>query len=880
MALDSGTRLGPFTIEAPIGAGGMGEVYRAHDTKLDRAVAIKVLSSLFADDPERLARFEREARAVAALSHPNILAIHDFGRDGSSGVTYAAMELLEGETLRERLAGRALAPRKAIEYGVQIVQGLAAAHDKGIAHRDLKPENLFITRDDRVKILDFGLAKPLELASTAATVAGTSNTAAGTIMGTVGYMAPEQVRGQATDHRSDIFAFGSVLYEMLTGRRAFGGDSPADTMSAILNTEPPDLDALAMGISPALDRIVRRCLEKKPELRFQSARDLAFALDTLTARTSGAVTVPSAPAERAVAPPRTGVALPWTIAALATATALAAWVMASRAPAPEPRWQTFTSITDAAGEETSPAISPDGSTIAYTTKAAGTWDIYVQRVGGRNATPVGADPERHEASPAFSPDGKLIAFHESDEDGGIFVAGATGESIRRVTDGGFHPAWSPDGARIAYSTEEILNPASRQADGAIWIAEIAGGAPQKLEGTGDAAQPSWAPSGQRLVYWSNTGGQRDLYTIPVAGGARTPVVEDAALDWSPVWAPDGDVYFASDRGGAFNLWRVGVDQASGRVDAAPEPVTLGVSAAIEQPSISKDGKRLVFRSRISAVNPVAIPFDPATGRAGTPQQLRYANGVLEPHAVSPDGRSIAYSTIGDRHEDISIGAPDGTGLRRITDDAARDRGPVWLPDGRSLVFYSSRGGTWEIWRIDRDGGNLQKIAGLPERSLVYPVVSRASRDVIFSAVNGGLFRAPLDGASGAPVALGNVTLEGGALLATSWSPDGTRLAGPILSPGGRSLGVAIYDLASKSVQRIATDDTNAVRWLSDGRRLVYFTPRDGLVLFDTASAQRVVVDVRLPLAASLELFGVAPDDRTIYYGGIRSEADIWIVERQ
>jgi Tol biopolymer transport system component len=593
MPLTAGTRLGPFTIETSIGAGGMGEVYRAHDTRLDRAVAIKVLPSLFADDPERLARFEREARAVAALSHPNILSIHDFGRDASSGVTYAAMELLEGETLRERLAGGALAPRKAIEYGVQIVQGLAAAHDKGIAHRDLKPENLFITRDDRVKILDFGLAKPLELASTAATVAGTSNTAAGTIMGTVGYMAPEQVRGQATDHRSDIFAFGSVLYEMLTGRRAFGGDSPADTISAILNAEPPDLDTVAVGISPALDRIVRRCLEKKPELRFQSARDLAFALDTLTARTSGTVTVPSPTAERAVPPRRPGAALPWTIAALATAAAIAAWVMAGRRPAPEARWQTFTSITDAAGEETSPAISPDGSTIAYATKAAGTWDIYVQRVGGRNATPIAADPERHEGAPAFSPDGTLIAFHESDDDGGIFVAGATGESIRRVTGGGFHPAWSPDGARLAYSTEEILNPASRQADSGIWIVELAGGAPQKVEGTGDAAQPAWSPSGERLVYWSNTGGQRDLYTIPVTGGARTPVVEDAALDWSPVWAPDGDVYFASDRGGAFNLWRVGVDQASGRVDAAPEPVTLGVSAAMEQPSLAKDGKRLV-----------------------------------------------------------------------------------------------------------------------------------------------------------------------------------------------------------------------------------------------------------------------------------------------
>ncbi|MDQ5873358.1 MAG: serine/threonine protein kinase, partial [Acidobacteriota bacterium] len=263
MSLSAGSRLGPYEILAPLGAGGMGEVYRARDLRLERTVAIKVLPARLAGDPDALARFEREARAVAALSHPNILAIHDFGNH--QGTSYAVSELLDGKTLRERLEAGALPARKAIDCAVQAAHGLAAAHEKGIVHRDLKPENVFVTNDGRVKILDFGLARltdpklsaaPLTEARTA-----TVGTEPGVVMGTVGYMSPEQVRGHVADHRSDIFSFGAVLYEMLTGQRAFHGGSAADTMSAVLNREP-ELSRTLPGIAPALEHIVRRCLEK------------------------------------------------------------------------------------------------------------------------------------------------------------------------------------------------------------------------------------------------------------------------------------------------------------------------------------------------------------------------------------------------------------------------------------------------------------------------------------------------------------------------------------------------------------------------------------------------------------------------------------------
>src|SRR5450830_208997 len=296
MSISAGSRLGPYEILAPLGSGGMGEVYRARDTKLGRDVAVKVLPADLADDPEALSRLEREARAVAQLSHPNILAIHDFGRQGETA--YAVMELLEGETLRAHLEQGALPARKAVDLAVQMAEGLAAAHEKGIVHRDLKPENVFVTGEGRVKLLDFGLAKQTSpgggVDSRLQTVE--RHTQPGTVMGTVGYMSPEQVRGEAVDNRSDIFSFGAVLYEMLAGRQAFGRDTAAESMTAILKEDPPEIAATGSGPSPALQRIVQHCLEKKPGERFQSARDIAFNLQALSG--SAVTTGPSVAVSR------------------------------------------------------------------------------------------------------------------------------------------------------------------------------------------------------------------------------------------------------------------------------------------------------------------------------------------------------------------------------------------------------------------------------------------------------------------------------------------------------------------------------------------------------------------------------------------------------
>ncbi|HET8823776.1 MAG TPA: serine/threonine-protein kinase, partial [Terriglobales bacterium] len=316
MPLSSGTKLGPYEIQSPLGAGGMGEVYRANDSRLHRIVAIKLLPSQYAADSERIRRFEQEARAAASLNHPNILAVHDVGSCGDT--FYIVTELLEGESLRQRLAAGALPTRKAVEYSLQIASGLAAAHEKGIVHRDLKPENIFVTRDARVKILDFGLAKlaPNISGAEAGTLGSDGfKTEAGVLLGTLGYMSPEQVRGNAVDHRSDLFSFGAICYEMLSGQRAFRGSTPADTVSAILKEDPPELSATGREVPPALQRIVGHCLEKRPEERFQSARDLAFDLQSISG-TSGKSEAP-------VIAARKSARLPLRVAGIALLTAVA-----------------------------------------------------------------------------------------------------------------------------------------------------------------------------------------------------------------------------------------------------------------------------------------------------------------------------------------------------------------------------------------------------------------------------------------------------------------------------------------------------------------------------------------------------------------------------
>ncbi|HXM79692.1 MAG TPA: protein kinase, partial [Thermoanaerobaculia bacterium] len=448
MTLNAGSRVGPYEILAPIGAGGMGEVYRARDPRLGREVAIKVLPVSFSADADRLRRFEQEARAAGILNHPNITAVLDIGEH--AGSPYVVQELLEGETLRQALAGGKLSPRRAIDYAIQIARGLAAAHEKGIVHRDLKPENVFVTKEGRVKILDFGLAKltHTEEGGQATSVpTATAGTEPGVVLGTLGYMSPEQVRGKSADACSDLFSFGAILYEMLAGQRAFRGDSAADTMSAILREDPPDLSLTNQALPPGLERIVHHCLEKNAEQRFQSARDLAFDLEALSGVSAPRIE-PSSLKIRGRFPSRAALA--------ALVLALAVGLFAGRlvwkpGPASPP---SFKRLTYGRGPIWSARFAPDGQMIVY----AASWDgaqepqLYSVRVESPESLRLALPSGRVES---VSRNGEMLILHLLQFSTGYARIGTlsqaplSGSAPRDLLEDVGHADWSPDGSAIA-----------------------------------------------------------------------------------------------------------------------------------------------------------------------------------------------------------------------------------------------------------------------------------------------------------------------------------------------------------------------------------------------------------------------------------------------
>ena len=876
MALEPGRNLGPYRIVSPLGAGGMGEVYRATDTRLGRDVALKVLPESVAGSPELRARFEREARAVASLSHPGILSIHDFGTEG--GQTFAAMELLEGETLRSRLATGPLAPRRATEYALQLAQALAAAHDKGVVHRDVKPDNVFVTREGRVKVLDFGLARQGSSLLTSSGDDSVSPTLApgtepGTVLGTVGYMSPEQVKGQEADARSDIFSFGAVLYEMLTGKRAFRGETAAETMTAILRADPPEPASVHEGIPLALERIVDHCLEKSPDRRFRTAHDLAFALETASgasSRSAAAVAVAAAD-ER----PRWR----WLAWGAAGLLALAAAVQAGRllerrAPAAvgaSVAPGAVLRLTNRPGPERWPQLSPDGKTLAFVAADAGDpegSDVFIQRVGGGNAINLTPDSPGDDTHPAFSPDGNRIAFRSERGGGGLFVMGSTGESVKRLADFGYNPSWSPDGREIAVSTGIWSEVASRSGKGELWAIDVSSGARRRIETPGDAVQPRWSPHGQRIAYWSvSSAGQRDVFTVAAAGGGAVAVTTDAAIDWDPVWSPDGRrLTFSSDRGGTMNLWRVELDEAGGTVLGPPVPLSVP-SGWAGHASLSGDGRTLAYANREVRTTLMRVALDPVRGRvSGAAAVVLRGSLELRDQALSPDGEWIAFTTSG--REDLFVVRADGTGFRQLTDDAFRDRGVTWSPDGRRLAFYSNREDSYQAFTVRPDGSELKRVTALPG-GLTFPSWSPDGAELASCAgLDEQAWRIDLRQPVGEAAARRLPPIDDKhSLCARSWSPDGQALAGFAVDPGGVWRGVYVLSLASGTYRRLGDQLGSEVLWL-DAARLVVGTPRE-----------IQVVDVRSGEARGLAR-GQGPslsaDGRWLTYVEQSEEADVWM----
>jgi len=862
MALSSGTKLGPYEIHSLLGAGGMGEVYRARDTRLGRDVAIKVLPEALANDADRLRRFEQEARTIAALNHPNILGIHDIG--AHNGAPFLVSECLEGQTLREKLKSGPLPVRLAIEYALGMAQGLAAAHEKGIVHRDLKPENVFVTRDGRVKVLDFGLAKlvrPEESNEIVATLTSPS-TLPGMVMGTVGYMSPEQVRGEPSDARSDIFSFGAVLYEMLTGKRAFKRETSAETMTAILREEPPELNDTGWQGPLALQRILVRCLEKNVERRFQSASDLAFAIESLSG-TSTAKSVPQPKSRRAW--------LPWVIAAaLLVGTAVWEIVRPTAAPANPLERAHFTRVTDF--ESVEAAISPDGRFVAFISDHDGPFDVWLSRVGtGRsiNLTQGKAGPLPGPLrSVGFSGDGSEIWLGGGDVGMRLRLLPLTGGTPRNfLGDEAANLAWSPDGERIVYHNAGNGDP--------MFVADRTGANARRIFGDQPGIHnhfPTWSPDGRWIYFVHGTPATKemDLWRIDPDGRHAERLTQRNTDVAYPTPVGSRTLFYVARDADGSGPWLWAFDLK--RKDSRRASVGLEQYTSVEA---SADGSKLV-----------ATISNPAAGLWTVPILDR----VAEEHDVKPftmpnvralaprfGGSSLFYLS--------SLGTGDG--LWRLRDgqvteiwkgaDGAILETPAVSPDGTRVAIALRRSGKRQLHFLSIDGAELQSIAeeiDVQGTSCWSPdgkwIVTGGS-----DATGPGLFKIRLEG--GSPV-----RLVAGQALNPVWSPDGTlivyagtnvRTVAPLLAVHPDGTSVKLPDITLRRLGERA-------RFLPDGKSLIYM---QGLLasqdfwLLDLASMKSRPL-TRLQNSASMRSFDVTKDGKQIVFDRLRENSHVVMID--
>jgi eukaryotic-like serine/threonine-protein kinase len=868
MPLSVGARLGPYEILALLGAGGMGEVYRARDSRLDRVVAVKVLPSSVCTDNDRLVRFEQEARAAAALNDPHILAVYDVGRD--DGAPFIVSELLEGATLRDRMSPGALPPRKAIDYATQMARGLAAAHGRGIVHRDLKPENVFITSNGLVKILDFGLAKLTEVdppvdgappsgLTAVATVA--PDTTPGLVLGTVGYMAPEQVRGLPADHRADIFAFGAILYEMLSGRRAFAGATAADTMTAILTEDPPDLPGSGHHLPAAVGRIVDRCLEKHPASRFQSAGDLAFALEALSnASQSTAALVGS------VSPRIIRERIAWAVAAALAIGVAALGVREFSRPLP-PAPPSFTSTI----------LPPDG------------WDI--GGVGGANAPP---------ARMAISPDGRRLAFvASSDKSRRLWVRPLDSSAARSLdgTEGAILPFWSADSRLLGFF-----------ADGKIKKIDPAGGAATAIC---DAPQVSGPPTGAAwnqhgTILFSVTG--KGLFRVSADGGAPVAVTKsDGGVDHLPSFLPDGEhfLFRRAIPGGNRSGLNANVIHLGSLTSSETRPLFRDVSQAF----YSRGHLLFVQNSRLMAQafdihtfatsgDPFLVAEDVLTGTGGGSGFAVSENGVLVFQTgdvllssrlawVDRGGKTIEVLGEEERWGDLQISGDgkriaviaggtaqnDGVdiwvferGLRtKFTHDNAIDMAPVWSPDDQQIAFSSNRlAGSLELFIkssanignediLLADGSDKYPLSFSPDgKFLLYQVTRPAPQDLWILPMSGDRKPFPF---------LATPANE----LSGQFSPNGRWIAYRSNQTGVNEVYVSPFPGPGKA-ERVSPNGGQNPKWRADGQELFYTTATDAImsVDVDSSGSKLVVGRARQLFVAPFERrgqswFDVAPD---------------------
>jgi serine/threonine protein kinase len=884
MPLVAGTRLGPYEIVAPLGAGGMGEVYRARDTRLGREIALKVLPDDVAADPTRRQRFEQEARAASALNHPNILAIYDFGSE--NGMVYMVSELVDGESLRNGIDRGPLNVRKFLDIAVQFADGLAAAHAGGIVHRDLKPENVMVAREGRVKILDFGLAKQTPLAPRGDTDATVTvlKTQAGVILGTISYMSPEQARGETVDFRSDQFSLGLVLYELLTGKKAFQRSTPAETVAAILRDEAPALATAGVAAPAPLRWVIDRCLAKDPAERYSHTTDLYRELrglrEHLSEASSQSITLPETVAPHEPRPHRR-LSIPAVAAALVAGFAIALLLIPVDAGMETRRFLPFATEE---GFETGAAWSPDGKTIAYSGSMNGVSQIFTRGLDA--ATPVDVT---HSAiscrDPFWSPDGTRIYYIASTPTPSLWSVGAAGGAPAQVLPDVYRAALSPDGRNLAFLRFESMDATTLRLG--LFLSSPPGAEPHKFEPPPIGGMRyyngalQFSPDGKTLGFWMLMwGGQTEFWMMPFPSGApRQPFLswrERVPIDQFR-WTPDGRHVlfpFRAQGGASLHLWIA--DTASG----VRQQVTTG-DGNETNPAISPDGGTIAYTVYENQGDLVEIPLDRGGMRTlvGTSRNETYADWA-------PSGQELVYVTDRSGAEEIWLAETHATRAWPIVtqkdfaaDTNLRFETPRFSPDGQRVAycrFGSVRGKSGAIWISPVGGGTpVRAVEESEENPQGNPSWSPDGNSIAFLISQSGvvgLAKAPVGGGAHPQILkdkVGSVDVQ--------WSPKGDWI---------------LYSMPNTLSAISADGKTDLV--LSKQKWPLYTWSKDGTRVYAIRSEKRhcvvAAMDVRggaektlaefdLPPGASLGgSLSLSPDGKSLAATLVHVSGDIWLLQ--
>lgn len=870
-------KIATYSIERLLGSGGMGEVYLAHDEKLGRKVALKLLLSEFITDEERVRRFRLEALAIAKLTHPGIVTVYDVGN--FEGVNYIATEYVEGKTLRDLMGGK-FKLRNIILNSIQICDALVAAHAAGIIHRDIKPENIMIRRDGYAKILDFGLAKLTDPGQI--TLRDLAATTKGVIIGTPAYMSPAQVADEHIDHRTDLWSCGVVLYEFLAGKNPFKGSNRQETFQAILSRTPEPCSSLNAEVPEELDRILAKLLQKDPDDGYQTAGALRADLKRLQREVDSSYSSGGGTAYTRAVKNRLG---PWifggvgTMLILVIATAVYFYYLGR----PDPNvidWSAAKNVplTDQPGIEYFPSISPDGQEFVYAARGNDGFDIFIQRIGSKHREDLTLNSASDDTQPAFSPDGQFIAFRSEREPKGIYLMRSSGSEQMLLADTGYHPSWSPDGKSIVVSSFGRDQPTIRAtANTFLTVIDVATGAKRDIVKV-EASFPAWSPNGRRIAYWFYTGtyGRRDIATIPADGGDPVVVAKDFAVsNWNPVWSPDGRyLYFVSSKTGNMNFWRVRIDESTGKVLGEPEAVVIP-SKYSRHLSFSRDGKRLLYVQTNDQSNVQGVAFDITAGKAvGEPIWITQGDREISRAEMSPDGTQFIMRLVRPTQDDIVVVTRDGQQWRDITNDEPFDRYVRWSPDGKQIAFMSDRNGGGQIWVSGIDGNDLKQVTfnRSDAAGTGFPVWSPDGRRlaVYFDGTTYILDPARTRSEQDAEALPKDPIYR---FVGWDWSPDGKKLLGVLT--GGERRQIGYFSFETNSYVAVKASPDGIASWLPDSRRFVY-AEGSKILLGDieTKETREILanpkVDIRSPF--------VSRDGKLLYYTAASAESDIWLLD--